>query len=262
MNLPNNKKTCYMKKLFYLFLFLTATVWADAQVTISPSSFTAEDQITVTVDVTGTSMAGAAEAYLWMWGNAGDSPLNTAWTNSPAAAKMTAAGTNKWSYTFTATLLWGLPPVSLTRFNFLVKRKDGSAQTSDYGPYFFDPLVFIPTMLRVFPAKVDKSDVVTVNFDRSLGVTPDEQRMTPTTATITMYDETNAQVGSPLNVNVRVFAEGIWAATFIPSASFTPGAGRVLKKFKYKFNGTVLNPSGVPTTVSSSEAEVTFTTMK
>lgn len=251
-----------MKKLFYLFLFLTAAVWANAQVTISPSSFTAEDQITVTVDVTGTSMAGASEAYLWLWGNSGDSPLNTAWGNSPTAAKMTAAGTNKWSYTFTATLMWGLPPVSLTRFNFLVKKKDGSAQSPDYGPFAFDPLVFIPTMLRVFPAKVDKSDVVTVNFDRSLGVTTNEQRMTPTNVTITMYDETNAQVGSPLTVNARVLAENIWAATFIPTSNFTPGAGHVLKKFRYKFNGTVLNPSGVPTAVSSSEAEVIFTTMK
>ena len=251
-----------MKKLLYILLFITTGLWAGAQVTISPSSYTAEDQITVTVDVTGTNMAGAAEAYLWMWGNAGDSPLNTAWTNSPAAAKMTAAGTNKWSYTFTATLLWGLPPVSLTRFNFLVKKKDGSAQTPDYGPFNFDPLVFIPTMLRVFPAKVDKNDVVSVNFDRSLGVTTNEQRMTPTTATITMFDETNAQVGSPLTINVRVLANNIWIATFIPTASFTPATGHVLKKFTYKFNGTVLNPSGAPVVVSSSEAEVIFTTMK
>ncbi|HEX7845871.1 MAG TPA: hypothetical protein VF476_08745 [Chitinophagaceae bacterium] len=251
-----------MKKLFCLLSFLISAIWVDAQnPTFSPSSFTAQDQVTFTIDVTGTPMAGATEAYLWMWGNAGDSPLNTAWTNSPAAAQMTAAGTNKWRFTFTATLLWGRPPGDLTRFNFLVKKKDGSAQTSDFGPYFFDPLVFIPTMLRIFPAKVDKSDVVSVNFDRTLGATANEQRMTPTTATITMYDNTDAQVGSPLNINVRVLMDNIWTASFIPSASFTPSAGRTLKKFKYKFNGTVLNDVGVPTNVSSSEAEVTFTTL-
>jgi hypothetical protein len=262
MSLPNNKMTCYMKKLLYLLIFTTAAVWANAQVTLSPASFTAEDQITVTVDVTGTAMAGAAEAYVWMWGNAGDSPLNTSWTNSPATAKMTAAGTNKWSFTFTPTLLWGLPPVSLTRFNFLVKKKDGSAQTSDFGPYFFDPLVFVPTKLRVFPAKVDKTDVVSVNFDRTLGETADEQRMTPTSATITMFNEAGTQVGSPLNVNVRVLADNIWIATFIPSASFNPGAGHVLKRFRYKFNGTALNDVGGTVNVSTSEAEVTFTTMQ
>lgn len=251
-----------MKKLFYLLSFLSIGACVHAQVTISPSSYTAEDQITVTVDVTGTAMAGATEAYIWLWGNAGDSPLNTSWTNSPAAAQMTAAGTNKWRFTFTPTLLWGLPPVSLTRFNFLVKKKDGSAQTSDFGPYFYDPLVFIPTKMRVFPAKVDRSDVVTVNYDRSLGSTPDEQRMTPTSVTITMYDNTGAQVGTPLNLNVRVFAENIWAATFIPTANFTAPTGRTLTRFRYKFNGTVLNDVGAPVTVSSSEAEVTFTAMQ
>ncbi len=251
-----------MKKLFYLLLLLLTGTWVNAQVTISPSSFTAEDQITVTVDVTGTGLAGSAEAYIWLWGNSGDSPLNSSWTNSPAAAQMTPAGTNKWSFTFTPTIMWGLPPVSLTRFNFLVKKKDGSAQTSDFGPYFYDPLVFIPSKLRVFPAKVDQNDVVTINFDRSLGENPNEQRMTPATATITMYDNTDAQVGIPVNINVRAFATNIWAVTFIPSSSFTPPAGRTLKKFRYRFNGTVLNDVGVPVTVSSTEAEVTFTTMQ
>ncbi len=251
-----------MKKLFCILLLLGTGILTDAQnPTFSPGSFTAQDQVTLTVDVTGTNMAGATEAYIWMWGNAGDSPLNTAWTNSPATAQMTAAGTNKWRFTFTATLLWGLPPGALTRFNFLVKKKDGSAQTPDYGPFPFDPLVFIPTMLRIFPAKVDKNDVVSVNFDRTLGATADEQRMTATTVTITMYDNTDAQVGSPLNLNVRILQENIWTASFIPTVSFTPPAGRTLKKFKYKFNGTALNDVGTPVAVTSSEAEVTFTTL-
>lgn len=252
-----------MKKLFCFLLLTASSVFAGAQnPTFSPSSFTAEDQVTLTFDVTGTSMAGASEAYIWLWGNAGDSPLNTAWTNSPDAAKMTSAGTNIWKFTFTATILWGLPPANLTSFSFLVKKKDGSAQTPDKGPFFFDPLVFIPTMLRVFPAKVGAKDVVTVNYDRSLGATADEQRMTPVSATITAFNEAGTQVGSPLTISVRTFAKDIWAATFIPSARFNPGSGHVLKKFKYKFNGTVLNTSGVPVNVSSSEAEVTFTDMQ
>ena len=76
-----------MKKLLYLILFVSAGLFAKAQnPTFSPSTFTAEDQVTLTYDVTGTGMAGATEAYIWLWGNAGDSPLNTSWTNSPAAA--------------------------------------------------------------------------------------------------------------------------------------------------------------------------------
>ena len=204
-----------MKKLLFLTLFISAAFFTKAQNPVfSPSTFTAEDQ-----------MAGATEAYIWLWGNAGDSPLNTSWTNSPDAARMTAAGTNKWSFTFTATLLYGLPPAAFTNFRFLVKKKDGSAQTPDQGPFNFDPLVFVPTMLRVFPGKVGADDVVTVNFDKAYGVTTNEQRMTPTTATITMIDDAGNNVGSPLTIAVRKTGETIWSATYIPSLSFTPGAG-------------------------------------
>ena len=248
-----------MKKLLFLTLFISAAFFTKAQNPVfSPSTFTAEDQITLTYDVTGTGMAGATEAYIWLWGNAGDSPLNTSWTNSPDAARMTAAGTNKWSFTFTATLLYGLPPAAFTNFRFLVKKKDGSAQTPDQGPFNFDPLVFVPTMLRVFPGKVGADDVVTVNFD----VTTNEQRMTPTTATITMIDDAGNNVGSPLTIAVRKTGETIWSATYIPSLSFTPGAGRKLFKFKYKFNGTLLDTGGATISVTSSESEVTFTTMQ
>ena len=252
-----------MKKLLYLILFVGAGLAVKAQNPVfSPSSFTAEDQVTLTFDVTGTGMAGASEAYIWLWGNAGDSPLNSSWTNSPAAAKMTAAGTNKWSFTFTATVLWGLPPAALQNFRFLVKKKDGSAQSPDQGPFNFDPLVFVPSMLRVFPTKVGSDDVVTVNYDKTYGVTANEQRMTPTSAVITMVDDLGNNVGSPLTLTVTKTGETIWSASYIPSTSFTPAAGRKLFKFRYKFNGTVLDPSGATITVTSSETEVTFTVMQ
>lgn len=252
-----------MKKILNLLTILSMALVSKAQVvTLTPSSFTAEDQLTITVDVTGTGMAGATEAYLWLWGDVvGDSPLNTAWTNSPAAAQMTTAGTNKWKFTFTATTLWGRPPADFKNFRFLVKKKDGSAQISDQGPYNFDPLVFTPTMMRIFPAKVNSDDMVTLNFDKAYGVTTDEQRMTPTTVTITMYDDLNNMVGSALTVAVNHTATTIWAKSFIPSLTFTPATGRKLTKFKYKFNGTLLNSSGATVTVSSTESEITFTPM-
>jgi hypothetical protein len=252
-----------MKKLLYSLFLLVIGFAAKAQNPVfTPSSFTAQDQVTLTFDVTGTGMAGASEAFIWLWGNAGDSPLNTSWTNSPDAARMTAAGTNKWSFTFTATSLWGLPAGALQNFRFLVKKRDGSAQTPDQGPFNFDPLVFTPTMLRIFPAKVSADDMVTVNFDRTYGVTPNEQRMNATTVTITMLDNTGAQVGAPWTVAVNSAGSNKWAKSFIPSLQFTPPAGRTLAKFRYKFNGTLLDPSGATITVTSSETEVTFTPMQ
>lgn len=253
-----------MKKLIlYFTILITTALSVQAQnPSFSPSSFTAEDQVTITYDVTGTGMAGATEAFIWLWGNAGDSPLNTSWTNSPEAARMTAAGTNKWRFTFIGTVLYGLPPAALVNFRFLVKKRDGSAQSPDQGPFFFDPLVFTPTMLRVFPAKVGSDDVVTLNFDRTYGVTPNEQRMTPMKVGVTMYDDLNNQVGSLLEIPVTKTGDTRWSGSFIPSASFTPAAGRKLFKFMYEFQGTILDPGGAPILVPTSAAQVTFTTMQ
>jgi hypothetical protein len=259
-----------MKKIISLLSIFTIVMCARslAQVTFSPPVFTAEDEVTLTVDVTGTPMAGQTEVYIWAFSNPGgggpakDGSSNGSWTNSNASGKMTAAGTNKWSYKFTGTVLFGLSPAELSNFGFLVKAKDGSKQTPDYKPYNFDPLVFTPAKLRVFPSKVDKDDVVTVNFDRSLGTTVEEQRMEPVSATITMFDDAGNQVGSPLTVNARKLDNTIWGASFIGTASFTPPAGRQLKKFKYKFNGTVKDVTGALTTVSSSEVEMEYINLK
>ena len=257
-----------MKKILSILSITLISFGLKAQnPTFVPASFTAEDQVTLTVDVSGTGMAGATDAYIWIFSNVSgggnDGLVNGSWTNSSDAAKMTPAGTNKWSFTFTGTILFGRPASQLKDFGFLVKKKDGSAQTPDYKPFAFDPLTFLPTMLRIFPAKVGAEDVVSANFDQSLGVTVAEQRMTPTSVTFTVFDNNDLQVGSPLTVPVsHIVSPAIWTGSFVPSLSFTPPAGKTLKKFRYKFNGTVLDVNGVPSTVSSSEAEVVFTNMK
>jgi len=176
---------------------------------------------------------------------------------------MTSVGTNKWSFTFTGTTLFGLAPADLHDFGFLLKTVDGSKQTPDFKPFKFDPLVFTPTKLRIFPAKVDTNDVVMLNFDRSLGATVDEQRMTPVSATVTAIDETGTQVGSSLTVTItQNTGTTIWKGFFIPNVSFKPATGHVLQKFHYKFNGTVLDTGGNPAQVSTDEAEVFFVSMK
>ncbi len=259
-----------MNKIFGFFtVFLLGTIVnCSAQVTFSPPVFTAEDEVTLTVDVTGTAMAGQTEAYIWSFSNtqgvgpARDGTTNGSWTNSNASGKMTAAGTNKWSFKFVGTALFGLTPAELKDFGFLAKSKDGSKQTQDYKPFNFDPLVFTPSKLRIFPTKVDVDDVISLNYDRSLGATVDEQRMTPVTAAIVMYDEANTQVGSPLTVNVSKTGDAIWTGSFVGTKSFVPTSGHKLAKFKYKFNGTVKDVNGANVSVSTSESEVIYTTLK
>ena len=257
-----------MKPLLYLLLFTFLGFGAVAQnPSFSPSSFTAEDEVTITIDVTGTGMAGVTDAYLWIFSNPGlsggaDGITNGTWTNSSESAKLTPAGPNKFTYKFTGTIMFGQTPAQLKSFGFLLKKKDGSAQTPDYKPYFFDPLIFVPSLARIFPAKVDVDDVVSVNFDQQYAVTINDQRMAPTTFTITMYDDLNNTVGSPVTLPLRKTDVTIWSGSFIPDASFTPATGRKLFKFSYRFNGTILDVNGLPVTVSSADTEVTFTTMK
>lgn len=245
-----------------------------AQVTFSPGTFTAEDEVTVTVDVSNTPLKGKTDAYIWIWAfrsddvNAGPTTngiINGDWGSSKPEAKMTNLGGDKWQFKFqSATALFGLTPADLTHgFGFLVKAKDGNvAKTDDYKPFKFDPLVFTPNKLRVFPSKVGRDDVITVFFEQTLGTSLEEQRMKPTGVTISAYDETNATVGSPLTINVRKVADNIWGASFIPSGSFTPAAGHKLKGFTYHFNGTVLNTTGGSQAASSADASVDFTEMK
>ena len=254
--------------IFFLVLYS-----ASAQVTFNPASFTPVDSVTLTVDVTGTPMDGKTEAYIWIFSNTSgggkDGFTNTAWTNSPPAAKMKNVGGNKWQFGFIGTTMFSQSPGELKDFGFLVKTQDGSKQSPDYKPYKFDQLIFTPTVLRVFPSKVDLTDVITINLDQTLSIDPNEKRMTPATATTGLYKDTvidgkavYVQVGSDITLTVRKTADQKWSASFIPSSSFTIPAGIVISRFRYKFHGTVLDGNGTPANISSSEGEQTFTSMK
>ncbi|HVU58590.1 MAG TPA: hypothetical protein VHD83_26190 [Puia sp.] len=261
------------KKIIGFFIGMLALFTVNGQVTFSPASFTPIDSVTLVVDVTGTPMAGATEAYIWIFSNISgggkDGFTNTAWNNSPPSAKMKNVGTNKWQFGFVGTTMFGQAPGELKDFGFLVKSQTGSSQTPDYKPYKFDQIVFTPTVLRVFPSKVDLSDVVTLNFDQTLSTDINEQRMTPTTATVGIYKDSAAsdgphyvQVGSDITLPVRKTSDQHWSASFIPSSSFSMPAGVVITRFRYKFHGTVLDNTGAPSNVASSEGEQLFTSMK
>ncbi|MCU7552591.1 hypothetical protein OCK74_25960 [Chitinophagaceae bacterium LB-8] len=264
-----------MKKIF-LLLLITAFAFArtNAQVSFGPPTFTAIDPVTITVDVTGTPMAGETEAYIWIFSNASvsgnaaypnkDGNVNGSWGNSSDAAKMTAAGTNKWKFTFTATELFGQTPAQLKDFGFLLKSKTGSKQSPDYKPYAFEPLIFTPTLFRNFPAKVGVEDVITVNLDKSLATDVNTSRMTPASVTVTFYNDGNPAVAVGTLNNVPVRNNGsIWSATFIPTqATIVLPGGTKLKSFKYKFNGTILDTDGKTSNVSTSETEVPFSDLK
>jgi hypothetical protein len=266
-----------MKKILLYLLLLGSSQLAMAQCeftnfTISPASYTAEDEITITIDVTGTSLAGESDLYIWTWANkeagAGFSEYlgttNTEWGNSPAAAKMTqvAGQPNKFTYKLTGIVIYNTSPGQLKHFQFLAKTKNGGKQSCDSKKNAFDPLVFVPTMLRIFPSKVGQNDVVTLFFHQDLAASVNEQRMTPATATVEVFDDAGASAGAPLNLPVTKVGDKLYRVAFIPTRSYTPAAGKKFVRFTYKFNGTVRNENNVEVTVSTGTAEVGLTTMK
>jgi hypothetical protein len=238
--------------------------------TISPAVYTAEDEVTITIDVTGTPLEGVAQPYIWTWANevngsgAIDAIVNTAWTNSPDAAKFTAVAgqPNKFTFKMIGTALYNRSPGELKHFQFLVKAKDGSKQTANTGINKFDPLVFIPSMLRIFPARVGQNDVISIYFHQDLATSINEQRMEPTTVTVEVFDNTGASAGQPVTLPVKSAGTKLWKAYFVPTRSYTPGAGKKFVRFTYKFNGTIRDENNAAVTVSTASTEITLADMK
>lgn len=264
-----------MKKSLILTLMILAGRLVMAQeftnFTISPATYTAEDEVTITFDFTGTNLAGETDLYIWTWANKDavgfpgkDGSTNTDWGNSPAAAKLTAVAgqANKFTYKMTGTTMFNLSPGQLKHFQFLAKTKSGSKQSADSKKNVFDPLVFVPSMLRIFPAKVGQNDVVSIYFHQDLATAINEQRMQPTTVTVEVFDNTGASAGQPLTLSVKNAGDKRWRAYFIPTRSYTPGAGKKFTRFTYKFNGTIQDVNNQPVTVSTATVEVPLTEMK
>lgn len=166
-----------MKKILSTLLLALVSIGfanAQAKATVSPSRFTAEDRITITIDLNGTTLGdGGEDVFIWGFvpGCCG-SPLNDqngfGWGNSNPAAKFTAIGGKKYTYTLTPTSYMNKTAAQIgATFGFLAKNQSGSRQTSDF-TFPVDPLTFTPSAFRVFPSKFTQDDVVTFFMDKNL----------------------------------------------------------------------------------------------
>jgi hypothetical protein len=243
--------------------------FAQLNVTFSPATFTGEDQVTLTIDLSSTGMAGETEAYIWMFANKDadhskypdkDGFTNTAWTNSPATAKMTFISANKFSFTLTGTDMFSpLTAGQLLHFQFLVKSQSGSKQTNDSQKFPFAPISYVPSVYRIFPIRSDKDDMVSLFFYKNLTTDLVETHMTPTTATIKLYDAGGTQVGSDVILPVTAQGDGLYAVkSFIPSSAFVIPGTATPTKFTWVINGTALDINGNPVNVSGNLNTKTF----
>lgn len=167
-----------MKKILFLLTILVASLtgFSQATATISPSSFTAEDQITITFDLTGQAL-GSNNEDVYIWGfvpGCCGSPLNDqggfGWGNSNPAARLTRIGTTqRFTYTLTPTTYMNRTAAQIgAQFGFLAKNQNGSRQTNPDFIFAVDPLTFTPSVFRPFPSKFTQDDVVTFFMDKNL----------------------------------------------------------------------------------------------
>ena len=166
-----------MKKILFLITVLVASLngFSQATASVSPSSFTAEDQITITFDLTGQAL-GSSNEDVYIWGfvpGCCGSPLNEAggfgWGNSNPVTKMTRIGTSqRFTYTLTPTTYMSRTAAQIgAQFGFLAKNQNGSRQTGNF-EFPVDPLTFTPSVFRPFPSKFTQDDVVTFYMDKNL----------------------------------------------------------------------------------------------
>lgn len=261
-----------MRKILLLILLAIASYTGFAQygtVQFSPATFTADDAVSFTIDLTGTPLEGEPEVYIWIFANDQSTnsqypprdgiTTNTSWGNSPAAAKFTNVGGNKWSFSFTGTTLFGLTPGQLKDFQFLVKTKTGNKQTSNSPRYPFAPISYVPAVYRLFPGRMNQDDAVTIYFYQNLSTDLVESRMTPVAVSVTMYNAAGVAVGSPIDFPVTDLGQKLYKfKSFIPSYSWTIPAGTTLSKFTYTVKGTYYDTNGATINVTGPVNTRTF----
>ncbi len=255
-------------KLVVVLCFLSTVAFAqNAQVkfTLSPGVFTPEDEVNLDVDVSGTSLAGK-DIYLWAFvDGVGDATTNTSFGNSPTSAKFTKLSTDKWRYTFIGTDLFAKGSSELVDkpFGFLVKTQNGNAQSDDYRPAKFAPIVFTPTFFRNFPIRVSQNDPVTIYIDQRYTTTTDNQRFIPATINIKLVDANGITVGTEkTGLAVKKETDGSFSYSFMPEVLFTIPAGKEVAKVIYSFTGTARDANGAPINYTTENGEVVYLTLK
>jgi hypothetical protein len=255
-----------MKTIIKKLLFITAalitiniSVYAQPTYTVSPPSFTAEDEITITVDVSNTSLKDyAGDVWMWAWISEGcpsgcDAPTNVdpAGSEKTDDATMTRVSANVYSITIVPSAFYKKPPSQIKRIGFKLKSvswSDGKQTDSDV-LINVDPLIFTAKVNRVFPTKVTKDDVVTLYLDQNAATDPNlKYALDDFSVTVKAYDG-NTEVGSVVDVNTVNAGDGIHYLRVLPT--FTLNADNITS-IRYRFK------SKANQALQSSEFELVF----
>lgn len=226
-------------------MMVVGALCAQPSYTLTPPSFTAEDEVTITVDVTGTTLAGyTGDVWIWSWISKGcpancDAPTNIDPAGEKTAkALMTRVKADVYSITIVPSIFYARPPSEIQEIGLKLKTLSwGDGKQSDKDVLIkVEPLVFTPKVNRIFPTKVTKDDVVTLYLDQAEAPTPDlKYALDDFKVTVTAYDESNAQIGKMENVAMVNAGSGLHYTRIIPSFSFSSNK---VHSIKYRFTNT------------------------
>jgi hypothetical protein len=106
---------------------------------------------------------------------------------------------------------------------------------------------------------MDQDDAVTIYFYQSLATDVVESRMTAETVTVTVFDASGNQYGSPKTFTMSSLGQKLFKSqTFIPSYSWNPPAGTILSRFTYVVKGTYFDTNGATINVTGPTNSKTF----
>jgi hypothetical protein len=236
-----------MKKIYiFIFLFTVGSLSALAQPTysVNPPVFTAEDEITITVNVTNTSLKDyTGDVWMWAWISLGCSSGCDAPTNiNPASAAISDAlmtrdpnNANIYSITLVPQDFYNKAPAEIQRMGFKLKSIDWAdgKQTDSDALLNVQPLVFTPSVNRVFPSKVTKNDVVSLYLDQNEATEPElKYQVGEFSVEVKAYDVNGDQVGSTITMDALSQGSGVHSARLIPTYNFGASA---ITKITYQF---------------------------
>ena len=238
-----------MKKLLTIIACISGlgTALAQPTYTVSPPTFTAEDNITITVDVSNTTLKDySGKVWMWAWIAEGcssscDAPTNVNPANDENAkdAEMTRdpENANKYSISLVPSDFYGKAPSEIKKMGFKLKSADwGDGKQSDSDVVLnVEPLIFVPKINRIFPTKVTKDDVVTLYLDQTQALNLDlKYAITDFTVTVTAYDDEDALLGTLEDVDVVNAGNGLHYLRIIPTFNFESAN---VNSIKYRFTG-------------------------
>ncbi len=260
--------------LIFFFFLLTVSAFAQPVVNLKAKpngasefvsggvpSFSFSEPIKLVIDVSGVpSLVGVEPIYLWGFieGCCG-SPLNSTndqFSNSSDAAIMVKVSPNVWSYVIPSvksyistgfksakdaaakagTSGYGPQPVGVTALGFLVKNKNGSAQSANINIPFTGP-IYIKEEFETFPLNSSQTDVVTITYNQDLedNATMKTQQEVFLYATADLVGGGNLEPFAPAVVgnttSLKLAKNGNqYTISIIPTSFFVVPAGKQIDK--------------------------------